>query len=240
VPSDSDDEDVFDPEDAEDFLLFEEEDDIDLSNAPEPPVPPNLQSLSVPLERFIEAFSVDTDLVGFAAEGSAVQTAPADRFAQWVPLLPEDERTTLLVRLAQGDPNVRRELVRRLREVGGAAAAPMPDATSRRTLQELRAGASGYAQQRKAREQQAAAEKRQRELDALARREDAAWEEVFALIEQKNASGYDQATKLLTDLHDLAVRQQQAAIFHQRLDSITSTYANRTALLRRLRDARLA
>jgi hypothetical protein len=100
--------------------------------------------------------------------------------------------------------------------------------------------ASDHARQRKAREQQAAARARQRELDALAPREDAIWEEVIALIEQKNAAGYDRATKLLVDLRDLAARQRQQATFEARLDKIVSTYANRSALLRRLRKVGLA
>jgi hypothetical protein len=60
------------------------------------------------------------------------------------------------------------------------------------------------------------------------------------MIEQKNASGYERATKLLVDLRDLARRQRQQATFEARLDKIVTTYANRSALLRRLRKAGLA
>jgi hypothetical protein len=86
---------------------------------------------------------------------------------------------------------------------------------------------------------QSSAQSRQRELDTLAPHEDAMWEEVFVLIEQESASSYDRATKMLVDLRDLAARQRQQATFEARLDKIVSTYADRAALLHRLRKAGL-
>jgi hypothetical protein len=185
-------------------------------------------------------FGIDSDLVAAAAEASASATAQADQFAQWVPLLPESERNAFLVRIAQDDSAARPELIRRLREVGDVATGSSASATPRRTLQELLDRASDHARQRQAREKQDAAQARQRELDALAPRENALWEEVIALIEQKNAAGYDRATKLLVDLRDLARRQRQQATFEARMEKIVTTYANRSALLRRLRKVGLA
>jgi hypothetical protein len=226
--------------DNEGYPLSDEDADADLANPPEPPVPPGLQSLTASLQHGMAVFGIDSDLVAAAAEASASATAQADQFARWVPLLPEAERNAFLVRIAQDDSAARPELIRRLREVGGVATGSSASATPRRTLRELLDRASDHARQRQAREQQAAAQARQRELDALAPRADAIWEEVIALIEQKNAAGYDRATKLLVDLRDLAARQRQQATFEARLDKIVSTYANRSALLRRLRKVGLA
>ncbi len=222
------------------YPLLEEDAGVDMYNPPEPPVPPNLQTLSAPLQYFIEIFSIDPDLVACAAEASPAHAAPSDQFDRWVPLLPEAERLAFLVRLAQGDPHVRMDLVRRLREVGGTDTALPAGSAGQRTLTALIEGAQDYARRRKAREQQAAAQARQRELEALAQREEAAWEEVIALIEEKKAQPYDQATKLLVDLRDLAARRQQWSTFQARLDKLVSTYGNRSALLRRLRAAGLA
>jgi len=222
------------------YPLLEADADLDMHNPPEPPVPPNLQTLSAPLQYFIEIFTIDPDLVACAAEASPAHAAPSDQFDRWVPLLPDAERQTFLVRLAQGDPHVRMDLVRRLREVGGTDTALPAGSAGQRTLNELIKGARDHARRRKAREQQVATQARQRELEALAQREDAAWEEVIALIEEKKAQPYDQATKLLVDLRDLAARRQQQATFQARLDKIVGTYANRSALLRRLRAAGLA
>jgi DNA primase len=226
--------------DDEGYPLSDEDADVDLANPHEPPVPPGLQSLTASLQHYMAVFGIDADLVAAAAEASASATAHADQFAQWVSLLPEAERNAFLVRIAQDDSAARPELIRRLREVSGVATGSSASTAPRRTLQELLDRASDHARQRKAREQQAAAQARQRELDALAPREDALWEEVVPMIEQKNASGYERATKLLVDLRDLARRQRQQATFEARLDKIVTTYANRSALLRRLRKAGLA
>jgi hypothetical protein len=222
------------------YPLSDEDADVDLANPPEPPVPPGLHALTASLQHCMAVFGIDNDLVAAAAEASASTTAQADHFARWVPLLPEVERNAFLVRIAQDDPAARPELIRRLREIGGVTTEPSASTAPRRTLQELLDRASDYARQHKTREKQAAAQSRQRELDALAPCEDAIWEEVVALIEQKNAAGYDRATKLLVDLRDLAAHQRQQATFEARLDKIVSTYANRSALLRRLRKVGLA
>jgi hypothetical protein len=216
------------------------DEDADLENPHEPPVPTGLQTLTASLQHGMAVFGIDADLVAAAAEASTSTTEQADHFAQWVPLLPEAERNAFLVRIAQDDSAARPELIRRLREVGDVATGSSASATPRRTLQELLDRASDHARQRKAREKQDAAQARQRELDALAPRENALWEEVIALIEQKNAAGYDRATKLLVDLRDLARRQRQQATFEARMEKIVTTYANRSALLRRLRKVGLA
>jgi hypothetical protein len=226
--------------DDDGYPLSDEDADVDLANPLEPPVPPVLQALTASLQHCMAVFGIDADLVAAAAEASTSTTEQADHFAQWVPLLPEAERNAFLVRIAQDDSAARPELIRRLREVGDVATGSSASTTPRRTLPELLDRASDHARQRKAREQQAAAHARQRELDALAPRENALWEEVIALIEQKNAAGYDRATKLLVDLRDLARRQRQQATFAARMEKIVTTYANRSALLRRLREARLA
>ena len=44
-------------------------------------------------------------------------------------------------------------------------------------------------------------------LDNLAKREKAVWKQVDAHIQKRQPNDHDRAVKLLTDLHDLAVRQ---------------------------------
>ena len=44
-------------------------------------------------------------------------------------------------------------------------------------------------------------------LDHLAKRENAVWKQVDAYIQKRQPNDYDRAVILLTDLHDLAVRQ---------------------------------
>lgn len=230
--------DDMDEDDREAFY----EDAQDVSDDVEPSVPPNLKNLSRSLHQFMDVFSVSQDMVAFAAEASDEQSAMADDFARWVLLLSDAERNDFLVRLAQGNAPVRGELLRRLREVGKAIDRAPPDAAqapARRTVRELRAGAEAFKTQRKERECKAAAEARERELDALEARAETAWKEVFALIEEKKAQPYDQATKLLVNLRDVAARRNQQAAFQKRMDEIVTKYSNRSALLRRFREVRL-
>ncbi|MGH2618916.1 MAG: hypothetical protein ACRDJC_27120, partial [Thermomicrobiales bacterium] len=62
---------------------------------------------------------------------------------------------------------------------------------------------------------------------------------VDALIAATQPKKYDRAVELLTDLHDLSVRQEEAHVFVDRLDALRERYAKRPALLARLDGAEL-
>ena len=51
-------------------------------------------------------------------------------------------------------------------------------------------------------------------LDYLAKRENAVWKQVEAYIQKRQPKDYDRAVILLTDLHDLAIRQGGEDEFH--------------------------
>jgi hypothetical protein len=111
----------------------------DLDDADEePPCPPGLGSRAAPLEAFVEFMRIDHDLLEVAAAGSpeAGGTAPAVEVERWVSSLPEAEKTSLLVRLIEGDePHLRAELIRRFRE--SRTPTPSRAAIKRRTVGEL-------------------------------------------------------------------------------------------------------
>ena len=73
---------------------------------PEPPVPPNLKHLDGVLQAFIEFFEVDPLWVEVAAEASAAPRDSAEPLEQWILALPEAECRRLLLRAAQGEPNI--------------------------------------------------------------------------------------------------------------------------------------
>lgn len=226
--------------DDEGIPLFEEDEEVDLSNLPEPPLPANLNNLSPPLRRFIDLFEIDTDLVAVAAESSSSQAAPADQFEQWVTLLPEVERDAFLIRLARGEAHLHRQLVQRLRELAGVSPqVALASADERRTLQELLASAEAQARRRAEQERQAAEQARIHNLEMLAQQETAAWEQLIVLIEAKKTRTYDDAVALLIELRDLAVYQQRTADFQARVNDIYRRYPNRPALISRLKQAGL-
>ncbi len=205
---------------------------------PEPPVPPGLQELSPPLVSFIELFELDEYLVQAAAEASPqLRPASAVPLEEAIARLSPAERDDFLLRLARGEPHLSLKLNRRLQELVGST--PTTTAVLRRTWGDLRARAEQLRREAERRAAEEAEARRIRELQALAAREDEAWREVVALIEEKTAPAYDKAVELLLKLRDLADYQGRQAEFHARVSTLRQRYARRSALQRRLRQAGL-
>jgi hypothetical protein len=215
----------------------DERDDDDDGKLIEPPVPPGLGQLTAPLRTFMEFFEIDQDLVGAAALASLPLKATKEPIEQWVPLLPEAERNAFLARAARGQA-IGAELRRRLREAGGEAR-PVAATTPQRTFSAIVAAAEEMRRQRLAGERQQAERARLAKLEALAKREEQVWAQIPGLLAQRTARGYDEAVAQLSDLRDLAVHQNQRAVFDARLQDVLAPYATSAALLRRLREKKL-
>jgi hypothetical protein len=219
----------------------------------EPPCPPGLGRLSAPLEAFVEFMRIDRDLLEVAAAGSpeAVGTALTVEVEHWVSNLPEAEKTSLLVRLIEGnEPHLRAELVRRYRESRTLTSSKAKAAVKQRTVGELLKAAERRAEERqrreaeraaqeRARREQEAAEARERYLAALAQREAEAWREVDALIATKQPGKYDDAVKLLKDLRDIAIRAGRQGEVEARLVRLREQHAKKPSLVARLQAAGL-
>jgi len=215
----------------------EERGDAEGDDLIEPPVPPGLGQLSAPLQAFVEFFDIDQDLVGAAATASPPLKATDEPIERWVPLLPDAERNSFLVRAARGEP-IGAELLRRLREVGGAKR-PAASMATRRTFSAIVAVAEDVRRQRKERERREAERARLAKLDALAKREEQVWAQVPELLARRTASGYDEAVAHLAELRDLAIHRKQRAAFDVRLRDVLAPYASSAALQRRLREGGL-
>ncbi|MSP14739.1 MAG: hypothetical protein EXR62_17495 [Chloroflexi bacterium] len=224
------------PQDAANHDGTAEQADADLL---EPPVPPGLQQPTAALQAFIEFLEVDPDLLQVAAAASPPLKEVKEPLAAWVMLLPEAERNAFLVRIAQGDTQAGRELLRRLRQVGGDTNLPAPPTTPRRTLDSLIGAVDQIKREREERERQKAEEARRQRLEALAKRETATWRQVATLIEQKTTKAYDEAITLLLQLRELAEYQGKVDEFKAQIAGIETQYKNRPALLQRLRSAKL-
>jgi hypothetical protein len=212
--------------------------DVD-RDALEPPVPPGLGALTPTLRSFVELFDVDEDLISAAAERSAplkARTLSEGDLCRAMAQLSQEERNDFLLRLAQGEPHLTLKLNRRLKALIGES---QHGAEPRRTVGELLAAAEEQAERRRQAEAAAAEARRIEELEALAQRGDAVWEEVNTLIQRGQAKPYDEAVELLVKLRDLAEHQGQQAAFRERLDRIHEEYSRRYSLMRRLRNAGL-
>jgi len=209
-----------------------------LDSVVEPPVPPGLEKLSPALRTFVDFFEVDEFLIQVAAEGSRRSKAASEGdLRRAIAELAPEERDAFLLRLAKGEPHLSVALNRRL---GAFLDVPQRDDNAgRRTVGELFAAAETL-RERLRKESAARAEaKRIAELKALAQREDETWREVDALIQQSKARAYQEATRLLVKLRELAIYEGQEMVFQQQLNRIYEQYTRRSALLRRLQEAGL-
>lgn len=209
-----------------------------LDTVEEPPVPPGLRQLSSGLQAFIERFELDEYLVAAAAEASdSPDTISEAQLRQAIDRLSPQARAAWLLRLAQGnEPQLsvafHRELLKLLDR-------PQPEQPAGRTIGDLWAAAERIEKEVQAKRAAEAQARHLKKMGALAAQEGQLWQEVIDLIKQKQGHAYDQAVAHLKDLRDLAQHQSQEATFQSRLNSIYRDYGSLSALLRRLRKAKL-
>jgi hypothetical protein len=220
-------------------------------DALEPPVPAGLRELSAPLDSLIEFLGINEDLIEVAASASEPLRAGLSRkeLATWIRGLPEIEKDGLLVdALLEPDERWRIELLRRFEHKKVSASGH--GAIKRRTVEELLTASHARAEERmrKLNAQRAAEASRKKAkeeadralyLDHLAKRENAVWKQVEAYIQKRQPKDYDRAVILLTDLHDLAIRQGGEDEFHLTMEELRKTHAAKDTFLRRLTKAKL-
>ncbi|API51684.1 hypothetical protein BMW22_08660 [Rhizobium leguminosarum] len=206
---------------------------------------PGLGPMTDALEAFAQFFGLDADLVAAAAERPAEMTLAgsmaSDAVRSFVAAMPDSEKTMMLTRLIEGDPHVASELQRNARSfsAGTKPTAAPPTVAELQT----RAGAIRHNRERKENER-LAAERRKQEaeeararrarLNAIIQRGDAVWREIEAEIERRNASGYDKAASLLSDLKTIAEQNGGTADFTRRLHSIRERHAQKGRFIERL------
>src|SRR5258708_25439532 len=87
--------------------------ELDVVSADTPEPLPGIGPLTGRLESFAAFFCIDPDLVQAAAERDAspgLDAIPPDAVRDAISSLPDQEKTTLLSRLVEGDPHVAAEL----------------------------------------------------------------------------------------------------------------------------------
>lgn len=204
----------------------------------EPPVPPNLKHLNRPLNALIDYLEMDLHLVAAASEASQTAQKSDEPVAEWVAALTEAEAKVFLTRFAVGEPNTDIHLLAYLREKFGKRPAPTAT-TAPRTVGEIFDAADKIAKREaEAKRRKADAERLER-VNALAKREDQAWETVLTLIKQKNVNAYDEAVKQLVGLRELAEHEKRLPAFMARVAGIQQQFPTLSGLKSRLKEAKL-
>jgi hypothetical protein len=216
--------------------LYVLEEDEDLT---EPPVPTGLHKLSPTLRNFVDFFEIDMDIINAAAQGSSKQSQPESPLVGYLDKLPDDEKLDYLKRLLAGETYLDVALAKRLRELAGVDTASLSKSDQPRTIRQLMRLADQVEQKRLEKERQQAEAARKKHLEKVAKVEDAYWERVPQLIEQKRAKPYDEAVSILKDLRDLAAQRGELASFQARIRNIQETYPTLRGLHSRLQNAGL-
>jgi len=228
------------------YLLWLTAVQAEVFEADQPEPMPGIGPMSASLEAFAEFFGIDLDLVHAAAERSAVAAASAisaEAVEGIISAMTDADKTTMLSRLFNGDPNVAAELRAKVSDRMASDADAPPIVA--RTVGELhaRAAAIGLAREKAAAEKLAAehdrrakeAEKaRQARLLAIARRGEGVWREVEAEIERRNAAAYDKAAGLLLDLQAVAKERGTIEDFLRRLQAIREKHVRKERFIERL------
>ena len=229
--------DEVDDEDEEDDDELNDEDEDDEEEGLEPPVPPNFGKLSASLLAFIDIFEVDEHLLKTAMSASVAKPSiPESSFKEAIKKLDRSEVDTFLLRLLKGESNLSIELSKKL---SGMIEVRQEENPGKRTIRQLLASAEKEEKKEEDRRGQEAKAARIRELEALAKRETAAWEDIDALIQKGTSKSYDEVVPLLLKLRDLADHQNQKLKFLTRLQQLHDQYSSRSGLKRRLLKANL-
>lgn len=202
-----------------------------------PAVPPGLRRLTPALAGFVEQFDVPPFLVEAAAEISPeLAEAPATDFRPLVAQLPREECDGFLSRMAQGDASAGMELRKRLRSL-----MPRPPSAPevRRSFAELQKRADAIEAERQRRHEEEARKKHEAEMNALASREEEAWQKVASLVDLKQTKGYDASVQLLAKLSQLAEFRGSKDDYRRRVSDLCERYSRLSGFTSRVRQAKL-
>jgi len=207
----------------------------------EPPVPPGLAQLDDSLIALIDFFGVDLDLVTAAAMNSpAPQKSAEAPLEKWLDQLSDAERKDYLRRVMRGEANVGEKINRELRQRFGSAPAPVI-AVNLRTVGELYELTSEVKRRVAAAKLIADTQARQTRLTAMAKKFKAGdgWADVIAQIERRNASGYKEAVRLMTDLREVAEFEHTLPAYKMQIDTIRTRFSTLRTLLSHMQEAGL-
>jgi hypothetical protein len=227
------------------YLLWLTAVEADVYRPDQPEPLPGIGPMTAALEAFADFFGIARDLVAAAAERSADPFAgkpvATEASSSVIAAMTDREKTDLLVRLFGGDAHVGSELRALVRghltqDVQPVAARTVGQLLARAEAirrDRERGEAEKVAAEQKRREEEAERSRRAR-LDAITRRGESAWREIETEIERRNASSYDKAAALLTDLRTIAEEKGTIEDFGRRLRVIHERHGRKERFIERL------
>ena len=214
------------------WLRIIEEKDLEPSEI-EPPIPPGLNKLSSALTSFLELFEIDEHLLKVAAKNSQNKThISPQQIEKAIEQIPRHECNRMLLKLSQGDLSVEAELRQTILEILDNSPSLI---SGQRTSQHLFELAEHERVKEQQESQKQAEARRINRLEALASRENQVWQNIEQLISKKQSKPYDEAVKLLSQLHDLAIYQNKESSFQEKINDLYERYSRRPGLLTRLK-----
>lgn len=204
----------------------------------EAPVPTGLKKMNAGLQAFAEFFEIDPHLITAAAQTSGrVEPAGEIDFESALAKLPRAEVDAFVLQIVQGEPGAVLSLKKRLTQ--SSEGKPSASSQSTRVVSELFEAAEKVEKEAKRKAREEAERTRIQRLEKLAQTEETAWAKLETLLTQKRGSTYDEATKLLVELRDMAAYKQREKQFSGHFKSICEKYGKSVALMDRFRRAGL-
>lgn len=205
---------------------------------PEPPIPAGLKQLNASLQAFAEFFEIEPHLIAAAAVSSKKEKSSSEPdLESAIAKLTRAESDAHLLQIVRGEPGAVLSLKKHLSQLSGRKTSTPTQ--SARTAGELFEQAERFELEAKRKAQEEAEHKRIERLEKLAQEEESTWCSVENLLGQKRGSAYDEATKLLIELRDMAEYKQRRNKFSERFKFICERYGKSVALMDRFRHARL-
>lgn len=199
----------------------------------EPPVPKGLKELSKSHTTFTELFEINEYLIETASINShEINSAENKLLEQNISKLSNSEKDDFLLRLLHEETNVSLKLKQKISAFNESV--NQQSLPERLTISQLLAEAQKAEQLEKERQAEEAKQIKVRELKAFASHETKVWDEVDNLIQKKQPKPYDEATKLLIKLKELAIYQGKEAVFTQRLEEIRTKHSRKQTFIQRI------
>lgn len=209
-----------------------DEDDIII-----PPIPPGFAKLTAAQHALAELLQVPDELLVAAAQHSSAATpSTPDDFAAWIELLPANRRNDYLLRLAHNEPGLSRMFVKELRELGRGKPQATPPSGERVSYATLDAESVAIKARLERERHEQEMQARQRHLQDIHNRQGDYWRQVEQAASRGTSSGYDEATRLLTELREAADQFKESQQFQARFSTWVRSHLRRPALLKRLQE----